>query len=181
MKVTIINGSKDHNLFNSYLNQVNEQLSEKCDVSKYDIENMDLQFCRGCWDCWWKNPGECSYKDGADEIFKSVINSDFIIFASPLVAGFTTSNLKKIIDRLIVLLHPYIELKNGECHHKKRYTQYPNFGLLLQKEKDTDGEDINIINNLYDRLSINFHNKRNYTLFIDENTAMEVVDATCNI
>lgn len=181
MKVTILNGARDNSLFDSYLNQVKEQLRDKCDVSKYDIADMDLQFCRGCWDCWWKNPGECSYKDGADVIFRSVINSDFIIFASPLVAGFTSSSLKKIIDRLIVLLHPYIELKNGECHHRKRYDKYPDFGLLLQKEECTDEDDIEIVNNLYDRLSLNFHNNRSYTLFIDENSAMEVVNATCNI
>lgn len=181
MKVTILNGATQNQVFNSYLSHVNDLLEEKCDVKMFNIDEMDLHFCRGCWDCWWRTPGECSTQDGAEVIFDSVINSDFVLFASPLVAGFTSSALKKVVDRLIVLLHPYVVLKNGECHHKKRYDKYPQFGLLLQKEADTDDEDIEIINNIYDRFSLNFHNERKYTYFIDERSAMEVVDVTCNI
>ena len=78
------------------------------------------------------------------------------------MAGFTSSTLKKITDRFVGLLHPYIKLKNGECHHLKRYDKYPDFGLVLKKEADTDTEDIEIINDIYDRFAINFHSTKKY-------------------
>ena len=45
---------------------------------------------------------------------------------------------------MIPLLHPYIELVKGECHHKKRYSKYPKLALILDRDHDpeTDDEDI---------------------------------------
>ena len=39
------------------------------EVSKHAIERDELQFCRGCFDCWTKTPGECIMKDGIVEIY----------------------------------------------------------------------------------------------------------------
>lgn len=137
MKITILNGDmkQDENDFSRYLEKLAEGFRENHSIYLYPLNKMNLHYCTGCWDCWWKTPGRCTINDGAEKIFKSVINSDFVIFASPLMAGFTSSSLKKITDRLIVLLHPYIKLKNGECHHKKRYDKYPDFGLILKKRQ----------------------------------------------
>jgi hypothetical protein len=44
----------------------------------------------------------------------------------------------------------------GEIHHKKRYDSYPKLGILLEKSKDTDEEDIRIITDIYKRFALNF-------------------------
>ena len=183
MKITVLNG--DMNLGNSdfscYLEKFTEKLEKDHVVDVYPLHQMDLHHCLGCWTCWWKTPGRCAIEDDADKIFKSVINSDFIIFASPLMAGFTSSALKKITDRLIVLLHPYIQLINGESHHKKRYNKYPDFGLLVEKEADTDDEDLKIISDIYDRFAINFHSRKKYMKIIHHDNIEEIVHETCDI
>jgi hypothetical protein len=79
------------------------------------------------------------------------------------------------MDRLIVLLHPYIEIVNGECHHRKRYEKYPNLGLILEKEPDTDDEDIKLVKDIFDRLAINFHSKLVFVKMIDEVTKLDFV------
>jgi multimeric flavodoxin WrbA len=129
---------------------------------------MNLHYCTGCWSCWWKTPGECAIKDDAEQIFRAVINSELIVFASPLIAGFTSAMLKKIQDRLIVLLHPYLQINNGESHHRRRYDKYPEFGVIIDKEGDTDEEDLKIVKDIYDRLAINFHSKQRFIKFVDE-------------
>ncbi len=183
MKITILNGdmNKGNSSFSNYIEKLNGTFGEEHEISVFHINKMKLKYCTGCWSCWWKTPGECSIKDGADEIFRSVINSDFFIFASPLIAGFTSSELKKITDRLIVLLHPYVEFRNEESHHQKRYSRYPDFGLILQKEADTDSEDVKIISDIYDRLALNFHSEKKYLKFIDEANPEDIVYETCNI
>ena len=123
---------------------------------------MNLKYCTGCWSCWWRTPGLCAINDDGEEIFRSVINSDFVIFASPLKAGFTSSELKKITDRLVSLLHPYIKVKDGEFHHRKRYESYPDFGVIVLPEEDTDDEDLRIVSDIYDRLALNFHATKKY-------------------
>jgi hypothetical protein len=166
--------------FTAYLVRLADAFGENDSVDLFHLNTMDLQYCRGCWDCWWKTPGRCATNDGAEQIFRSVINSDFFMFASPLMAGFTSSALKKITDRLIVLLHPYIKIINGENHHRKRYDRYPDFGLILEKEEDTDREDVDIVKDIYDRLAINFHCNRRYMKFIEQDTIEDIIHETCH-
>lgn len=170
MTITILNGYQglQSGEFIQKLDNISNELAKNHNVNHFKLHKMNLHYCTGCWSCWWKTPGECAIKDDAEQIFRSVIMSDIVIFASPLVAGFTSSTLKKITDRLIVLLHPYIELINGECHHRKRYPNYPDIALIIDKEPDTDSEDISIVNEIYDRFSLNFHCKRRFTKLIDE-------------
>ena len=183
MKITILNGDmkKGDSHFSEYLINLTHKLRENNSVNLFHLNKMNLHYCIGCWSCWWKTPGRCIINDDAEKIFKSVINSDFVIFASPLMAGFISSCLKKITDRLIVLLHPYIEIRNGESHHKKRYDKYPDFGLLLEKEKDTDNEDLNIIKDIYDRFAVNFHSQRIYMKLIDCDKVEDIINETNNI
>lgn len=182
MKITILNGDMQHRKsdFSDYIEGLANKMKGNNTVDLYHLNNLNLHYCTGCWNCWWKTPGICSTKDDAEAILTSVINSDFFIFASPLMAGFTSSALKKITDRFVGLLHPYIFLKNGECHHKKRYDKYPDFGLILEKEPDTDDEDINIIKDIYDRFAINFHSQRKYMKFIDNDKMEDIIYETCN-
>lgn len=183
MKITILNGDikQVENSFSLYIEKLADEFRLNHAVDIFYLNKMDLRYCTGCWSCWWKTPGRCAINDDADQIFKSVINADFVIFASPLIAGFTSSALKKITDRLIVLLHPYIEIRGGESHHQKRYEKYPDFGLVLEKEIDTDDEDLVIISDIYDRFALNFHCEKRYMKYIDHAKVEDIVYETCNI
>ena len=102
-----------------------------------------------------------------------------MIFASPLIYGFTSALLKKLTDRLITLIHPYIFQISGECHHEARYEKYPDFGLLLQRENDSDDEDIEIVRNIYKRISISLHSEMKFMQWI-ENPIEEIIDECCS-
>jgi multimeric flavodoxin WrbA len=182
MNITILNGDMNpgESDFSKYLEELSEKLQEIHTVHLYRINEMNIHYCVGCWNCWWKTPGRCTIQDDADQILASVINSDFFIFASPIMAGFTSSALKKINDRFVGLVHPYILMKNKECHHRKRYDKYPDFGLLLGKEADTDDEDLRIIDEIYDRFALNFHCEKRYTKIITDTKIEDIIDETCN-
>jgi multimeric flavodoxin WrbA len=183
MNITILNGDMrtEANNLSIYLDKLAEKIGEKHTVSYFHLQEMDLKNCTGCWNCWWKTPGKCSLHDDANIVLKSMINSQFVILGSPLIAGFPASLLKRIMDRTVALLHPYIELRQQECHHKKRYENYPKFGLVFEKELDTDSEDIGIIKDIFDRFSINFHSEIKYIKFIDECKIEDIINETSNI
>jgi multimeric flavodoxin WrbA len=170
MKITILNGEKrtEKAVISTYVSEFASESARLENPTKiFNLSDMNLKFCTGCWSCWTKTPGVCSQNDGAEIIFKEVINSDMLIFASPIKAGFTSAELKKITDRLIVLIHPYIQIRNNECHHKKRYEKYPKIGLILEPGKDTDEEDIKIITDIYKRLALNFHSELKFVIKTD--------------
>ncbi len=142
------------------------------------LRSMKLQHCIGCWTCWWETPGRCIHHDEGEKVFRAVINSDFFIFASPLIAGFTSALLKTITDRLIVLVHPYITIREGELHHIRRYEHYPDFGLLLAREESTDEEDILITTGMYRRFGINFHCRLCFMAIAGEFSPNHILHAT---
>ncbi len=183
MKVTILNGenrSKSESL-KAYLSDFATESSRLENTTQiFTLYDMDLKFCTGCWSCWLKTPGVCSQKDEGEIIFKEVINSDLLIFASPINAGFTSAELKKITDRLIVLIHPYIQIRNNECHHKGRYKKYPKIGLVLEQGDDSDEEDIQIITDIYKRLALNFHSELKFVFKTDTTNSKQAAHEIIN-
>ena len=139
MRILFLNGNPvdDDKNFEGYLKELNKSLvSAQHQVKSLILRDMEIKYCTGCWSCWWgPTPGECVFKDDSHAVCREYINSDLVIFASPLIMGFTSALLKKVQDKLIPLLHPYIEFDQGECHHKKRYDCYPGLGLIIGKER----------------------------------------------
>jgi multimeric flavodoxin WrbA len=159
MKVLILNGNPDDDKkFNDYIEQLSTTLeSSNHIVTILALKDMDIRYCIGCFGCWIKTPGECSNaSDDTAVVCREYINSDMVIFASPVIMGFTSALLKKAHDRIIPLLTPYIRLFEGESHHIARYDKYPLIGLLLQFDGTTDTEDMEIISEIYRRDAINF-------------------------
>ncbi len=174
MNLTILNGgpTEADGSFALYCSTLSEKLGQTHTLQHFMLDKMETKQCIGCWNCWWKTPGICTLVDDAEQALHAVVHTDLLIFASPITAGFTSSTLKTFQDRLVSLLHPYIQLVKGECHHRKRYDKYPDFALLLQKEPNTDAEDIEIITDIYKRLAVNFHTSLKYVWFT-ETTKME--------
>lgn len=146
--------------YKKYLSDLRRLLTDSGhDLTTLDLKKMDLRFCTGCWSCWWATPGECVLKDDGAAVCRKVIRSDLVLFASPMIQGFTSALLKKVQDRLIPLLHPYIELVEGESHHRKRYAVYPRIGLLLEQTEGADDEDVEITVDMFRRFALNFKSR----------------------
>lgn len=159
MEITILNGNPDPNnlKFDNYLKTLSDLLeSSNHSVIIFKLREMDIRYCIGCFDCWIKTPGKCIFRDNMRDICRTYINSDLVLFASPVIMGFTSAILKKAHERLIPLIHPYFEFVQNEVHHLSRYDNYPLMGLLMEKDKNTDEEDIQIISDIYGRDAINF-------------------------
>ena len=171
MKVILLNGNPvpSNSKFDQYLSSLSQKLQEdKHKVRILTLRDMKMGYCKGCFDCWVKTPGLCIVKDDTYHICDECINSDLLIFASPLIMGFTSALLKKANDKLIPLILYHVELVDNEYHHIARYPKYPFTALLLGKEEDTDSEDIEIVTEIYRRDAINFKTEFRFTKFIND-------------
>jgi len=180
MKITLVDGS--HNDYPK--KEFTENLAAGLVLSGHCVkllkaENMKINYCQGCWSCWWKTPGECSQKDDMPEFYKSYLDSDLVIHFSPLTMGFISSKLKTINDRSVPLVHPYLAIVNKECHHQSRYENYPLLALIVDP-MDSDKEDLKITKDLYFRLAINL--KSELKLFTTTlKTKEELIDEISHI
>jgi multimeric flavodoxin WrbA len=180
MKITVIDGSLENYSKPGYTTTLAEELRKKGHVvNLLKANKMNINYCTGCWSCWWKTPGICPQKDDMEIYYKSYLSSDMVLHFSPLDMGFISSLLKTINDRSIPLIHPYITLVNGECHHKKRYSKYPTLGLIVDA-RNSDREDLEITKDLYTRFALNLKSK--LQLFTTTHQTMEeLTNAISNI
>ena len=161
MKVLLINGFEepDFSSIRPFFTEFIAALRKDVFSEHICLKDKKISPCKGCFDCWVKTPGKCSLKDEHHEIAAEYINSDLVIFASPLKIGFLNALTKNAMDRLIPLLHPYIHLVNNECHHQPRYTSYPKLGFIVQKEIDSSEDELLVVKKIMERFALNFQTK----------------------
>lgn len=180
MQIIIINGNphSENEPFDNYLADYQNKLFAAGHSARiFTLREMNLGFCRGCFHCWHTTPGICSIKDDIVPIHKAVINADLVIWASPLYKGYVSSMLKMVQERMIPLLHPYVEVVNGEIHHRKRYGNYPCHGMIVEKESDSTPEELMIVLQILERYALNFRSKLNVFL-TTERSVPEAVHLT---
>lgn len=160
LSVIILNGSLKHQNHLIPIQEILEEEFKNVDLSTESIllNQIDIKSCIGCIRCWHTTPGICSGVKGdtAEEITKKVIQSEWVFFLTPLTFGGFSSELNKIIERMLGLLQPGITLNKGESHHFKRYERYPSI-LALATTEILDPEEEQIFKALVDRYSLNFY------------------------
>jgi hypothetical protein len=158
MKIAIINGTPAQTApaLDTCIQSLTRLLDPIHEVQHMRLCHMTVSPCTGCFGCWVKTPGQCLFRDDTHQICTAYMAADVVVFASPVLCGFTSALLKTAQDKLIPLLHPYFESVKGEVHHRKRYDTYPKLALLLHCGENTDDEDVDIITGMYHRMALNF-------------------------
>jgi len=178
VNVTILDGARLTDAsFSAYVTDLERCLRTAGHaVERLPLRDLNIRQCLGCWGCWVKTPGECVLKDDGERICRSVLSSDVTLFAAPLVMGFPTALLKRAVDRLIPLIHPYLAVVRGEIHHRKRYRRYPALALLVQRGDGDTSEDLDVVEQVFRRTALNFKSR---LLFAHDTTTSieEVADA----
>ncbi len=102
MKILAINGSprKDGNtasILKSILNVASDNGNEVEIVNIYDL---DLKGCLGCNKCKNEKKRFCVIDDGLQSVYPKIVESDVLVFGSPIYIGHVTGPMKIFIDRL---------------------------------------------------------------------------------
>lgn len=177
MKSLILDGTRaEENPFAD----VYQTLTRRLAAAGYEVESMRLRemevhHCVGCFGCWVQTPGECMIDDPAREVARAFISSDLVVFFTPVTFGGYSSELKKVLDRIICLLSPFFLYTKGEVHHKPRYRRYPCLlAVGVQPRPDLESEEI--FTALVDRNAINLHAPGHAAVVFDSNQPGEIVD-----
>lgn len=99
MKITLINGSARDNGSCSYiLDKIKESLNNSfTDIKKYDIAKMNIGYCLGCKKCYID--GKCVQNDDVAMIVSDILNSDYVVIATPSYWADVPGQLKTFFDR----------------------------------------------------------------------------------
>jgi multimeric flavodoxin WrbA/putative sterol carrier protein len=103
------------------------------------LRKKTVKNCIGCYTCWTKTPGVCVHKDDmTSELFPKWLESDLVIYATPLYNYTVNATMKAFMERLLPVLQPFIEQKEGRATHPLRH-QSPKAVVLSVAGFPEDG------------------------------------------
>lgn len=174
VKATILNGALDGD---NHVDAVAAALTDRWEsagweVSTWQLRDEKIAYCLGCFECWTKTPGICRIDDAGRSVAASVIQSDLLVYVTPITFGGYSSELKKAVDRSICLIMPFFQRIGGEVHHHARYARYPALlGVGILAEPDPQQEQI--FGQLIERNAINMHAPTHGSFVVYRNEAPE--------
>lgn len=100
------------------------------EVDEVSMSKKTIKPCAGCFSCWTKTPGNCIQKDDMSrELFPQWLESDLVVYASPLYHYTVNSEMKAFIERTLPALEPFLISTEGRTHHPLR-SQVPKIVML---------------------------------------------------
>lgn len=100
MKITVLAGSPRKNGTSNYMADefIRGAKESGHEVYKFDTARADIKNCLGCNVCQMGSK-PCIQKDDFVELREHLVNSDVIVFVTPMYYFGMSSTLKKVIDR----------------------------------------------------------------------------------
>ncbi len=88
-------------------------------VELFHLEKMKIRPCLGELKCWRETPGECFYKDDMQDIYEALRKADVLVIATPVYVPLP-GVIQDFLNRIVPLLEPVLELRNGRTRAKMR-------------------------------------------------------------
>jgi multimeric flavodoxin WrbA len=128
------------------------KLSEKdIKIKKIIVRDLNILPCRECCNC--SKTGECVIKDDMQQVYKELIEADFLAVASPVFFTTVSGYLKALIDRC----QRFWSLK---YEHKKRIITKKRKGIFISTagsgSKDIFNCPKKVIRSLFDVLYVDY-------------------------
>ncbi len=92
----------------------------EAEVELFYTKKLKINPCQGEFNCWLKTPGKCFQKDDMQMLHPKLREADIWVFATPVYVDGVSGPMKNLMDRMIPLAQPFIELRDGHCRHPGR-------------------------------------------------------------
>jgi putative sterol carrier protein len=90
-------------------------------VEVVNLREKRIRNCAGCFTCWTRTPGVCIHKDDmTSELFPKWLDSDIVVYATPLYHYTMNASLKAFIERTLPVLQPFFRQFEGKTYHPMR-------------------------------------------------------------
>lgn len=83
-------------------------------------KKLDINPCKGEFHCWVTKPGECIQDDDMRTVLPKLADSEIWVFATPVYFDGAPGPMKNLLDRMLPLGDPFLELRDGHCRHPLR-------------------------------------------------------------
>ncbi len=107
MKIAVLNGSPR----NENTSAMVEAFRQGAEAAGHEVEvlhvgRMKINGCLGCEYCHGKGEGKCIQKDDLEKIMPAYLESDMVVFASPIYYFAPTAQLEAALQRVYCIGKP---------------------------------------------------------------------------
>ena len=138
MKALILNGANAHwEKAGTVDAAVSAQLSARgYDITRHDLAALEIPECKGDFGCWTVTPGACVQPGPHRDVARDLIQSDLVVWLTPVTFGGYSSALKRQLDHCVPLISPRFATLDGETHHEPRAAQAPGIkGIAIASRR----------------------------------------------
>ncbi|MGA2109223.1 MAG: NAD(P)H-dependent oxidoreductase [Syntrophorhabdales bacterium] len=125
MKVLVLNssprgaGQSKTELMLNYLTRGMREAGAEVEVVA--LREKTIKNCIGCFTCWTRTPGVCVHQDDmTNDLFPKWLESDLVVYGTPLYNYGVTATMKAFWERTIPYLLPFFEIRDGRMFHPTR-------------------------------------------------------------
>ena len=108
-----------------------EKTGKDITVTRVFANALNIRDCSGCFSCWNKTPGKCIFRDDMETVLKNYIEADLIVYATPLYHFGMTAQLKRLIERTLPIIKPYMVKIGNQYIHPSRYEKKEQKHILI--------------------------------------------------
>ncbi|HYH01050.1 MAG TPA: flavodoxin family protein [Terriglobales bacterium] len=101
------------------------------EVELFYTSKLNIDPCQGELHCWLNSPGECFQQDDMQMIHPKLREADVLVFATPVYVWGVSGQMKNLMDRLIPMVEPWVELRDGHSVHPIRDASRPKKIVLV--------------------------------------------------
>ncbi|MBD3392400.1 MAG: hypothetical protein GF418_10045 [Chitinivibrionales bacterium] len=112
-----------------YTQRVCDLVAEGASEAGAKVEDVDLvakniTHCIGCYHCWTVTPGRCRFSDDMPGLLERMLDTDIILYATPLYYYSMSSTLKMFLERTLPLTtENFDETPQGHMRNGIRYPE----------------------------------------------------------
>lgn len=85
------------------------------EVELFYTKKLKINPCQGEFNCWFKTPGRCFQDDDMQMLYSKLVAAEMWVLATPVYVDGMAGPLKNLLDRIIPLGQPFVELREGHC------------------------------------------------------------------
>lgn len=120
------------------LEKITKRFDDSAEVTRFDLYKMNLKSCIACLRCQKVSDGfNCVHDDDMQKIFDAALQSDLILFATPIYSFYCTPPMKMALDRLVYGMCKYYgETMGPSLWAGKSIALVSTFGYPEEKASD---------------------------------------------
>ncbi len=99
------------------------------EVTTLHLAGMEIQGCRGCFQCWVGDDPRCPIRDDLSPLLQEAPAYDLMVWAFPLYVDGMPGIVKNLLDRMMAFNLPEIQAVGEKCVHPCRYQRMPNLAV----------------------------------------------------